>query len=96
MPTFDFKCTACEQIFEKTLPFGSKGKPSCLHCGSKKTEKLLSMPGIAFKGSGFYKTDSRTKPVAPTKPATETKEKTPDVKPEKVPETPKKEPKSES
>lgn len=58
MPTFDFTCTACKSVFEKTLSFGVKTKPACPECGSKKTEKMLSMPGIVFKGSGFYKTDS--------------------------------------
>lgn len=64
MPTFDFCCATCNSLFEKTLPFGSKTKPACPECGSKKTEKQLSMPSIAFKGSGFYKTDS--KPVEKT------------------------------
>lgn len=59
MPTFDFKCTSCEKTFEGTISFGSKKKPVCPSCKSKKTEKLLSPPlGIVFKGSGFYKTDS--------------------------------------
>ena len=59
MPTFDFQCNNCNAIFEKTIPFGSKTKPTCPTCTSKKTEKLLSVPSIRFKGSGFYKTDSR-------------------------------------
>ncbi len=59
MPLFDFQCQKCSRVFEKAIPFGSKTKPSCPHCRSKSVEKMLSMPGIAFKGSGFYKTDSR-------------------------------------
>jgi putative FmdB family regulatory protein len=83
IPTFDFQCTACKEEFEKTLPFGSKAKPACPTCGSKKTEKLITMPSIAFKGSGFYKTDSskRTEKTvdapAPKKEATEPKKTTP-------------------
>lgn len=72
VPTFDFKCTACEKTFEGTIPFGSKKKPVCPSCKSKKTEKLITPPlGIAFKGSGFYKTDSSPKEKAPSEPAKE-------------------------
>lgn len=60
MPTFDFTCTACNTAFEKTMAFGAKGKPACPACKSKKTEKMISMPSVVFKGSGFYKTDSKT------------------------------------
>lgn len=72
MPTFDFTCTACNTIFEKTLSFGVKTKPACPQCGSKKTEKMLSMPSVVFKGSGFYKNDSKSSPVPAKK--TEKKE----------------------
>ncbi len=88
MPTFDFTCTACKSVFEKTLPFGSKGKLACPECGSKKTEKMISMPSIAFKGSGFYKTDSKTSPTAPKK--TEKKEEAKPAPVEKKVDAPKK------
>lgn len=77
MPTFDFRCSACQTLFEATLTFGSKKKPLCPACGSKKTEKLMTPPlGIHFKGSGFYKTDSAPKNV-------DTQPKTAPPKPEK-------------
>lgn len=75
MPTFDFRCTGCSAVFEETLPFGSKKLPICPHCGKKKTEKLLTMPSISFKGTGFYKTDSQKKAAETTvKPAEKAKE----------------------
>jgi putative FmdB family regulatory protein len=100
MPTFDFRCKKCEKPFEATIPFGSKQKPKCPSCGAKTTEKLLTPPlGIHFKGSGFYKTDSRAgilptgRQVSPaaekppvekdTKPASEPKS-TPSSKPKDV------------
>lgn len=83
MPTFDFRCTKCGETFEKTLSFGVKTKPACPQCASKKTEKLLSMPGIVFKGTGFYKNDNKPAPV------TKKKEEKP-AEPEKKPEAPKK------
>ncbi len=74
MPTFDFQCAKCGTVFEFARPFGSKATPACPKCKSKKTEKLLTPPAIQFKGSGWYKTDSR-KPQEPKKePAQEKKE----------------------
>lgn len=77
MPRFDFRCSTCQTVFEAAISFGSKKTPACPACGSKKTEKLLTPPGIVFKGSGWYKTDSRA-------PAKETK--TPATKSEAKPE----------
>lgn len=74
MPTFDFRCTKCAAVFESAIPFGSKKRPPCPACKHKKTEKLLSAPGIVFKGSGFYKTDAskstvKTEPKETPKPS---------------------------
>jgi putative FmdB family regulatory protein len=63
MPLFDFTCTKCGNVFEFLRSFGSKAKPPCPACGSKKTEKKIAPPAVHFKGSGFYKTDS-----VPSKP----------------------------
>ncbi|MSR87376.1 zinc ribbon domain-containing protein [Candidatus Peribacteria bacterium] len=59
MPTFDFQCRACDHVFEFSRPFGNTVKPACPACTSKRTEKLLAPPAVHFKGSGWYKTDSR-------------------------------------
>lgn len=60
MPTFDFRCKKCSAVFEKTVVFGVKAKPTCPSCDSKSTEKMMTPPmGIHFKGKGFYKTDSK-------------------------------------
>jgi putative FmdB family regulatory protein len=65
MPTFDFQCEKCGNVFEDSIAFGAKTFPSCPACGGKKIEKLLAPPlGIHFKGSGFYKTDSQKKESA--------------------------------
>jgi len=69
MPTFDFRCATCGETFEGKITFGSKNYPACPACKGKKVEKLLTPPlGIAFKGSGFYKTDSAPKPAEEKKP----------------------------
>lgn len=87
MPTFDFTCSTCGSFFEAHLPFGSKNKPACPACGSKKTEKQITPPAIHFKGTGFFRTDSRKE--------TEKKEVTPkEAEPAKK-ETPKEAAKTE-
>jgi putative FmdB family regulatory protein len=58
MPNYDFKCLECGHCFQKLLPAGTK-ETKCLECGSC-AEKQLAAPGVVFKGSGFYKTDSGT------------------------------------
>ena len=75
MPVFDFRCSACDRVFEFSRPFGSDEKPACPACGSKKTEKMIAPPAVHFKGSGWYKTDSRAKPATPAKKEEKTKEK---------------------
>lgn len=81
MPVYDFRCSACEHTFDVTLPFGSKEKPPCPVCSSRKTAKQFTPPAIHFKGSGFFKTDSKV----PAKD-TETKQNTSDAKPKKTEE----------
>lgn len=69
MPTFDFTCRDCTTTFEFNRRFGSTEHPKCSKCGSHKTEKQLHAPNIAFKGSGFYVTDTSKATNAATKPA---------------------------
>jgi putative FmdB family regulatory protein len=61
MPVHDFKCLKCGHSFEAKLPVGHKQVPKCLKCGHPETQKMLSAPGVIFKGNGFYKTDNRSK-----------------------------------
>ncbi|PIQ76778.1 FmdB family transcriptional regulator [Candidatus Peregrinibacteria bacterium CG10_big_fil_rev_8_21_14_0_10_49_24] len=85
MPTFDFQCSTCDHVFEFNRPFGSIEIPPCPVCDSAKTKKLIAAPTIAFKGEGFYKTDSQKKPeIKPAAPKEEKKQDTPP--PEKAPE----------
>ncbi len=61
MPTFDFECLKCKNVFEFQRPFGSKENPPCPACKSKKTQKIFSAPTIVFKGDGWYKTAGQAK-----------------------------------
>lgn len=92
MPTYDYKCTDCDNEFETTHGIDDTVE-NCPDCGGK-VRRLFHPVGIIFKGSGFYKTDSRSasdngggKP-APEKVEKElekVKEKSPDKK-DKSPE----------
>lgn len=61
MPIFEYFCKSCHKNFELKVDFDYEGKPKCNFCGAQNAKKLLNVPGIIFKGSGFYKTDSREK-----------------------------------
>ena len=59
MPTYDYRCKACGQELEVFQSFTDEPLTTCEACGGE-LRKLFGAPGIAFKGSGFYKTDSRS------------------------------------
>lgn len=63
MPTYSYACTACEHRFDTVQAFSDSALTECPECAGR-LRKLFSAVGIVFKGSGFYRTDSRTKPAA--------------------------------
>jgi len=58
MPTYDYRCTKCEQHLEVYQSFSEAPLTKHQGCGGKLV-KVLSAAGIVLKGSGFYKNDSR-------------------------------------
>ncbi|MGH3990169.1 MAG: FmdB family zinc ribbon protein, partial [Pseudonocardiaceae bacterium] len=58
MPTYSYACTACEHHFDTVQKFTDSSLTDCPEC-SGRLRKLFSSVGIVFKGSGFYRTDSR-------------------------------------
>ena len=88
MPTYQYACTACGHQLEAVQSFADDPLSECPACEGR-LRKLYSAVGIVFKGSGFYRTDSRngSKAGGPGKPS--------DSKPESTSET-KSESKSES
>jgi putative FmdB family regulatory protein len=58
MPIYDYRCDHCGHVFSAVQSFKDEALEKCPNCG-KKPRRLLSMPAIVFKGSGWYKTDSR-------------------------------------
>jgi putative FmdB family regulatory protein len=60
MPTYEYKCDACGNEFEKFQSITSDPIRKCPKCGKNKVRRLISAgAGLIFKGSGFYITDYR-------------------------------------
>lgn len=57
MPTYEYRCTRCEHVFECLQRVGDPA-PACPECGSP-TRKVFSSVGVIFKGKGFHTTDYR-------------------------------------
>ncbi len=58
MPTYQYACTACQQELEAVQSFTDAPLTECPSCGGT-LRKVYGAVGVVFKGSGFYKTDSR-------------------------------------
>ena len=59
MPTYSYRCTECGNAFDIKQSFTDDSLTECPVCGGK-LRKVFSSVGIVFKGSGFYRTDSRS------------------------------------
>jgi putative FmdB family regulatory protein len=68
MPTYEYECQNCHQRVEAVQKFSDVPLSVCESCGGE-LRKVFSGVGIVFKGSGFYKTDSRGSSSASTPPA---------------------------
>jgi len=58
MPTYEYECQACHERVEAVQRFSDPALTTCEACGGE-LKKVFSAVGIVFKGSGFYKNDSR-------------------------------------
>ena len=58
MPTYQYTCTECGEPLEAVQKFTDAPLTVCPACGGR-LRKVFSPVGIVFKGSGFYRTDSR-------------------------------------
>lgn len=65
MPTYEYKCDACGNRFEKFQSITAAPVRKCPRCGKNKVRRLIGTgAGLIFKGSGFYITDYRDKSYA--------------------------------
>ncbi|MFI9049242.1 FmdB family zinc ribbon protein [Streptomyces sp. NPDC053427] len=58
MPTYQYQCTACGEGLEAVQKFTDDALTECPSCDGR-LKKVFSAVGIVFKGSGFYRNDSR-------------------------------------
>jgi putative FmdB family regulatory protein len=59
MPTYEYACRSCGNHLEVVQSFSDEPLTECPACHQDALRKVFSTIGIAFKGSGFYKTDTR-------------------------------------
>jgi putative FmdB family regulatory protein len=76
LPNYGYRCQSCQREFEVLQRMSDPPEAPCPECGGA-GKRLFYPTGILFKGSGFYKTDSRatadapSTAVQPAKPATD-------------------------
>jgi putative FmdB family regulatory protein len=58
VPTYQYSCTDCGHFFETFQSFSDDSLTVCPECGGK-LRKVFNAVGVVFKGSGFYRNDSR-------------------------------------
>lgn len=60
MPTYEYRCGACDHAFERFQKISDDPVRTCPECGEDEVERLISPGGgLVFRGSGFYATDYR-------------------------------------
>ncbi len=63
MPTYQYACTECSHTFDQFQSFSEDALTECPECQGR-LRKLYNAVGVVFKGSGFYRTDSRAAATA--------------------------------
>ena len=63
MPTYSYRCRACDEAFDIQQAFTDDTLTVCPSCGGE-LRKLFTAVGVSFSGSGFYRTDSRAEDKA--------------------------------
>ena len=63
MPTYQYSCTDCGHFFEAVQSFSDDSLTVCPECEGR-LRKVFNAVGVVFKGSGFYRTDSRSQKTA--------------------------------
>lgn len=65
MPTYQYRCSECGHAFEQVQSFSDDALTVCPECNGV-LRKVFNSVGVVFKGSGFYKTDSRSSNTSST------------------------------
>ena len=75
MPIYDYHCDHCGHSFSQVQSYNDQPVEKCPNCG-KKPRRLIAPSAVVFKGSGWYKTDSRPAEKSETKSETKSDAKT--------------------
>jgi putative FmdB family regulatory protein len=59
VPTYQYACTECDHAFDQVQAFSDDALSECPECRGR-LRKVFNAVGVVFKGSGFYRTDSRS------------------------------------
>ncbi|MEO3976164.1 FmdB family zinc ribbon protein [Streptomyces sp. CAU 1734] len=79
MPTYQYQCTECGEGLEAVQKFTDDALTVCPNCDGR-LKKVFSAVGIVFKGSGFYRNDSRGSSSSSTPASTSSSSKSSDSK----------------
>ena len=60
MPVYEYRCRNCSHQFEVQQSFSDDALTRCPSCDQEQLRKVFAPVGITFKGSGFYRNDSRS------------------------------------
>lgn len=57
MPIYEFKCSACDHVFERLQKLSDADPTDCPECGAAQVRRQLTAPAFRLAGSGWYETD---------------------------------------
>lgn len=63
MPIYEYQCTNCHQQFDLMQKINDAPIKQCPHCFKNTATRLISAAGFQLKGSGWYATDFKSKPM---------------------------------
>jgi len=84
MPLYEYECFVCRHRFERIQRFSDPPASECPACGGA-VRRLLGVPALQFKGSGFYITDYGKGSGGGTRPPSPTAEESTSTSPESTP-----------
>ena len=71
MPTYQYVCGQCDAPLEVVQSFSDDALTACPECKAEALKKVYGSVGVVFKGSGFYRNDSRGATSSATPSATD-------------------------
>ncbi len=69
MPTYQYVCGQCDVPLEAVQSFSDDALTTCPECKNDALKKVYGSVGVVFKGSGFYRNDSRGATTSATTPS---------------------------